>query len=122
MARIVFTTLGSWGALFPLPAVARQLREAGHEIAVAVTSAFCREVEGEGLGFRPIGVPLGPAEYARHPVSYGGGCAGQVAGARPGAGAPRRRLTMRHLATVLAAEDDPATRAAAEIACCLGPD
>ena len=67
MARIVFTTLGSWGDLFPMLAVAKRLRLNGHAVSLAATPAFREEVAGEGLPFQPVGPHLGPTEYARHP-------------------------------------------------------
>lgn len=67
MARIVFTTLGSWGDLFPLLALAKRLAEHGHACVVAATPAFRKMVEDEGVAFAPIGIELGLDEYAAHP-------------------------------------------------------
>lgn len=67
MARIVFTTLGSWGDLFPLLVLAKRLGERGHATAVAATPAFRSMVEDEGVAFAPIGIELGLEEYAAHP-------------------------------------------------------
>lgn len=67
MARIVFTTLGSWGDLFPLLALAKRLGEHGHATSVAATPAFRKMVEDEGVAFAPIGIELGLEEYAAHP-------------------------------------------------------
>lgn len=67
MARIVFTTLGSWGDLFPLLVLAKRLDERGHATTIAATPAFRSMVEDEGVAFAPIGIPLGLEEYAAHP-------------------------------------------------------
>jgi rhamnosyltransferase subunit B len=67
MARIVFTTLGSWGDLFPLLVLAKRLGERGHATTIAATPAFRALVEDEGVAFAPIGIPLGLDEYAAHP-------------------------------------------------------
>ncbi|MBM4243771.1 MAG: glycosyltransferase family 1 protein [Deltaproteobacteria bacterium] len=67
MARIVLTTLGSWGDLFPLLALAKRLGERGHAASIAATPAFRRMVEDEGVAFAPIGIELGLEEYAAHP-------------------------------------------------------
>jgi len=67
MAHIVFTTLGSWGDLFPLLALAKRLGERGHATSIAATPAFRTMVEDEGVAFAPIGIELGLEEYAAHP-------------------------------------------------------
>ena len=67
MARIVFTTLGSWGDLFPMLVLAKRLGERGHATTVAATPAFRKMVEDEGVAFAPIGIELGLEEYAAHP-------------------------------------------------------
>jgi len=67
MARIVFTTLGSWGDLFPLVALGKRLASRGHQVSFAATPAFASLVEDEGLGFAPIGIELGLEQYAAHP-------------------------------------------------------
>lgn len=70
MARIVFTSLGSWGDFFPLIALGKELAARGHEVRFAATGAFEKLVTDEGLGFTPIGVPLGLEEYAAHPEIF----------------------------------------------------
>lgn len=70
MARIVFTSLGSWGDFFPLIALGKRLASHGHEVRFAATGAFETLVTDEGLGFTPIGVPLGLEEYAAHPEIF----------------------------------------------------
>jgi len=70
MARIVFTSLGSWGDFFPLIALGKHLASRGHEVRFAATGAFETLVTDEGLGFTPIGVPLGLEEYAAHPEIF----------------------------------------------------
>jgi UDP:flavonoid glycosyltransferase YjiC (YdhE family) len=65
--RVIFTTLGSTGDLFPLLPVAQELARRGHVVRFAANPTFRRTIEGEGLAFVPIGVELGPDEYMTHP-------------------------------------------------------
>lgn len=67
MAQLTFTTLGSAGDLHPLLPVALELSRRGHRVQFAANPWFRAAVEREGLAFRPVGVPLGPEEYAAHP-------------------------------------------------------
>jgi rhamnosyltransferase subunit B len=50
MAKVVFNALGSWGDLFPLLPIGKEMRRRGHEVTFAVPSGFIDVVEGEGLG------------------------------------------------------------------------
>jgi len=70
MARIVFTSLGSWGDFFPLIALGKRLAGRGHDVSFAATPAFERLVADEGLGFAPVGATLGLEEYAAHPEIF----------------------------------------------------
>lgn len=67
MARVCFTTMGSWGDLFPMMPIAIGLRERGHEVVVAATPAAADILEDEGLEHAPVGEHLGFDEYAEHP-------------------------------------------------------
>jgi len=57
--RIVFTTFGSLGDLYPYLAVARGLQARGHDVVVATTRRFREQVEGAGVGFHAVR-PDGP--------------------------------------------------------------
>ena len=54
MARIVITTWGSYGDLFPFVGLAIALRERGHEAVLAMPEVYRDIVEGEGLRFVPV--------------------------------------------------------------------
>lgn len=51
MARIVLSAIGSAGDVFPIVALARELRERGHEARVATQSDYREDVESEGVEF-----------------------------------------------------------------------
>ena len=51
MARIVFTTIGSSGDLFPLLPVARAVQARGHTVHFAANPSFRTDVERAGLSF-----------------------------------------------------------------------
>lgn len=57
--RIVFTTFGSLGDLYPYLAVARGLQARGHEAVIATTGRFRENVEAAGVGFHAVR-PDGP--------------------------------------------------------------
>src|SRR6266446_9038193 len=62
MARIVFTTLGSLGDLFPMLPVAARLRSGGHTVVFVVPRHLAVIVDGEGFECHPIeerGYPAG---------------------------------------------------------------
>jgi rhamnosyltransferase subunit B len=67
MANVTFTTLGSAGDLHPMLPIALELSRRGHRVQVAANPWFRGAVEREGLAFQPVGVHLGPEEYAAHP-------------------------------------------------------
>jgi rhamnosyltransferase subunit B len=54
MARLLFTTFGSYGDLFPYLAVGTELRRRGHHVAIATSTLFREQVEREGLGFHAV--------------------------------------------------------------------
>lgn len=57
--RIVFTTFGSLGDLYPYLAVARELQARGHQTVIATTRRFQAYVEAAGVGFHAVR-PDGP--------------------------------------------------------------
>ncbi|HQR53293.1 MAG TPA: glycosyltransferase [Burkholderiales bacterium] len=69
MKRIVLTTFGSYGDLYPYIAVARGLLARGHLAVIATTALYRDKVEQAGVGFhatRPDLADLGdPAEITR---------------------------------------------------------
>jgi rhamnosyltransferase subunit B len=54
MARIVITTWGSYGDLYPFVGLALALRDRGHEPVLAMPALYRDIVEREGLRFRPV--------------------------------------------------------------------
>ena len=54
MSRIVLTTAGSLGDLYPYIAVALGLRERGHEAALATNQRYQEKIESLGLGFHSV--------------------------------------------------------------------
>jgi len=69
MARIVLTTVGSYGDLHPYVAIGIGLLSRGHTVAIATSESYRAKVEAEGLQFSPMRPNLddfGPfAEVAR---------------------------------------------------------
>ena len=62
MTRIVITSFGSFGDVYPYIGLALELRARGHEPVLA-TSPFYREtVEREGLAFRPVRPDVDPTD------------------------------------------------------------
>ncbi len=66
MARIVLTTFGSWGDLFPLLGLGHELAARGHTPVLAITPAGEELVRGEGFEFAPVGPHFGFEEYRDH--------------------------------------------------------
>jgi len=66
MARIVLTTFGSWGDLFPLLGLGHELAARGHTPVFAVTPAGEELIHGEGFEFAPVGPHFGFEEYRDH--------------------------------------------------------
>lgn len=54
MSRIVVTTFGSLGDLFPYVATALGLRERGHEVVVGTGRCYQEKIESLGLGFSAV--------------------------------------------------------------------
>lgn len=54
MARVVLTSWGSYGDVYPFLGVALALRDRGHEPVLALPPAYRDVVTREGLAFRPI--------------------------------------------------------------------
>jgi UDP:flavonoid glycosyltransferase YjiC (YdhE family) len=57
--RIVLTTFGSLGDLYPYIALAQGLQARGHEAVIATTSRYREKIEARGIGFRAVR-PDGP--------------------------------------------------------------
>jgi rhamnosyltransferase subunit B len=54
MSRIVLTTFGSLGDLHPFLAIARELRQRGHQAVIATHGAYRGRVESLGIEFAPV--------------------------------------------------------------------
>ena len=69
MARIVFTTFGSFGDLHPYLALAIGMKDRGHDAVVATSEVYRSKVESEGVAFaavRPdVGELIGDHEFAK---------------------------------------------------------
>lgn len=52
--RIVLTTYGSLGDLYPYMAIARELQARGHQAAIATSSNYRHYIEAEGIEFHPL--------------------------------------------------------------------
>lgn len=52
--RILLTTFGSYGDLFPYLALGSELRRRGHEVTVATSAVYQSKVEAVGLGFQSV--------------------------------------------------------------------
>jgi UDP:flavonoid glycosyltransferase YjiC (YdhE family) len=72
MARLVVTTMGSWGDLFPSLAIAKAAAARGHNVSLATTPAYRELVEAEGVRFVPVGPRFGPEEFAANPAILDG--------------------------------------------------
>jgi rhamnosyltransferase subunit B len=57
VARLLFTSLGSLGDLYPMLPVAERLRDRGHEIEFAIPSHLEAAVRAEGFDCTPIPIP-----------------------------------------------------------------
>jgi UDP:flavonoid glycosyltransferase YjiC (YdhE family) len=69
LARILFTTFGSYGDLHPFLAVALGMRARGHDCTIAASEFYRAKVEGEGIEFAPVrpdvGALTGEVEFAK---------------------------------------------------------
>ena len=54
MARILFTTFGSYGDLHPYMAIGIELKRRGHTVTIATAAAYESKVVSEGLRFHPV--------------------------------------------------------------------
>jgi rhamnosyltransferase subunit B len=54
MARVLLTTLGSYGDLYPYIAVGIELRHLGHAVLIATSASYREKVESAGLEFAPV--------------------------------------------------------------------
>ena len=52
--RIVFCTFGSLGDLYPLLALAREMKHRGHSPVVATSPAYRSLIEAEKIAFHPV--------------------------------------------------------------------
>jgi rhamnosyltransferase subunit B len=52
--KILLTTFGSYGDLFPYLAIGRELKTRGHEVTIGTSVSYRARVEDAGLGFHPI--------------------------------------------------------------------
>ncbi len=62
MARILLTTFGSLGDLFPYLAIGLELKGRGHEVTLAAQELYAERVAAEGLRFHAVGPDLDPAD------------------------------------------------------------
>ena len=60
MARVVFTTCGSYGDIHPYLAVGLGLKRRGHQVTIATAEFYRRNVEAEGLRFHPVRPDFAP--------------------------------------------------------------
>ena len=54
VAHVLFTTLGSYGDLYPYLAVASDVKKLGHRVTIATSATYRDKVETEGIGFAPV--------------------------------------------------------------------
>ena len=54
MARILFTTFGSYGDLFPYLSVGSEVRARGHDVTIATSASFEGKVRAAGLDFHAV--------------------------------------------------------------------
>lgn len=60
--RIVFTSFGSLGDVYPYIGIGRELRSRGHEVVLAMPAWYRDVVEREGLGFHPVRPDIDPTD------------------------------------------------------------
>lgn len=71
MASILFTTMGSWGDLFPFVGVAVELQRRGHDVRVGASPAWSDIVTEAGVEFVRLGRRIGFEEFSQHPEIFG---------------------------------------------------
>ena len=54
MARVLFTTFGSYGDIHPYMAIGIELQKRGHAVTIATSSSYAAKIASEGLGFHPV--------------------------------------------------------------------
>lgn len=54
LARILFSTFGSYGDLYPYLALGNEMRARGHEVTLATSETYRARVEAEGLRFHSV--------------------------------------------------------------------
>lgn len=54
MARLLFTTFGSYGDLYPYIAVATELQKRGHQVTLGTSESYRDKAAAEGIGFAAI--------------------------------------------------------------------
>ena len=59
-ARIVMSTFGSLGDLYPHLAIARDLKRRGHRLRIANLAAYRDRVIAEGLDLHPVRPDIDP--------------------------------------------------------------
>ncbi len=52
--RVLLTTFGSYGDLYPYIAIGRELRQLGHDVSLGTSPAYREKIERHGLGFLPV--------------------------------------------------------------------
>jgi rhamnosyltransferase subunit B len=67
MANVLFTTMGTWGDLFPMIGVGVELAGPGHRVRIAAPPVWSNVVESAGLDFMPLGSTESFAEFVDHP-------------------------------------------------------
>jgi rhamnosyltransferase subunit B len=71
VARILFSTIGSWGDLFPVIGTALELQRRGHEVELTASPAWGDLVAEAGLRFSPAGRTIGFEEFTANPEIFG---------------------------------------------------
>ena len=56
--KIMLTTWGTIGDIRPFLALAKSLKNSGHQVQVCASSVYGQQFEEIGVGFRPVGVPF----------------------------------------------------------------
>jgi len=74
--KIVLTTTGVAGDLFPMMPVASELARRGHEVSFCANPSFRETIEAAGFVFRGLGPRFGSEEYASHPQILASGTGG----------------------------------------------
>jgi UDP:flavonoid glycosyltransferase YjiC (YdhE family) len=54
LARILFTTFGSYGDLHPYMAIGLELHRRGHAVTIATSPSYAAKIASEGFAFHPV--------------------------------------------------------------------